>query len=100
MGLGVGVVANMASDCDENSDLKALDAEGLFPRCTTWIGFRKDIVLRKHMYDFIELFAPHLDERAVREANGLPNQQAVDGLFEGRKLPVKGPCAKTLNYAA
>ena len=100
MGLGVGVVANMASDCDENSDLKALSAEGLFPRCTTWIGFRKDVALRKYMYDFIELFAPHLDEQSVRQAYGQPGQESVDAMFEGKKLPVKGPCARTLDYAA
>ena len=74
--------------------------EGLFPRCTTWIGFRKDIALRKYMYDFIEVFAPHLDEQLVRRAYAEPDQASVDLMFDGQKLPVKGPCARTLAYAA
>ena len=71
MGLGVGIVASMASDCADKKDLVALPAEGLFPRSTTWIGFRKDAVLRRYMTEFLKLFAPHLGDRqlqAVRDA--------------------------------
>lgn len=34
MGMGVGVVAGMAYECDDEKDLAAISAEGLFPRST------------------------------------------------------------------
>ncbi len=69
MGLGVGIVASMAADCADKKDLVAIDAEGLFPRSTTWIGFRKDAVLRRYMVEFMQLFAPHLTSRHRRRSN-------------------------------
>ena len=60
MGMGVGVVASMAYECADEKDLVALEAVGLFPRVTTWLGFRRDSVLRGYMADFITLFAPQL----------------------------------------
>jgi LysR family cys regulon transcriptional activator len=39
MGLGVGIVASMAADCADRKDLQVIDAEGLFPRSTTWISW-------------------------------------------------------------
>ncbi|MEM1091704.1 MAG: HTH-type transcriptional regulator CysB [Pseudomonadota bacterium] len=102
MGMGVGIIASMAQDCEE-SGLKALEIPGLFPRSTTWIGFRRDTVLTKFMYDFIEGFAPHLDQDRVREAVQLPEQSDIESLFEGTTLPLKGRCAEDVaeaEYAA
>ena len=59
MGLGVGIVAGMANE-DEDEDMTVISASGLFPRSTTWIGFRKDVVLRRYMLEFVRLFAPHI----------------------------------------
>ncbi len=44
MGMGVGIVAPMAYECQDRKDLTALSAAGLFPRVTTWLGFRRDAV--------------------------------------------------------
>ncbi len=99
MGMGVGVVASMAQGCDEHEGLVSLDGEGLFPRCTTWMGFRKDVVMRRYMYEFMELFAPHLDERTVRDAVELDDQVAVDAQFDLDSLPLKGTCAETIAKA-
>jgi LysR family transcriptional regulator, cys regulon transcriptional activator len=90
LGLGIGVVASMAMTATTQGGLVALDATGLFPRCTTWIGFRRDVVLRKYMFDFLELFASHLDERAVRAALELTTQEEVDAMMAGVRLPLKG----------
>jgi LysR family cys regulon transcriptional activator len=100
LGMGIGVVAGVAPDCEERDGLKALEAPGLFPRCTTWIGFRRDAVLRKYMYDFIELFAGHLDERTVREAQQQDSQQGVDRLLAHVELPLKGRCPGSVQDAA
>jgi LysR family cys regulon transcriptional activator len=90
MGLGVGIVASMAADCEEN--LTVIDGRGLFPRSTTWIGFRRDVALKRYMVEFIELFAPHLTRTRIERAVALPDQAAVDALFAELELPVRGGC--------
>jgi LysR family cys regulon transcriptional activator len=57
----------MAADCADKNDLQVIDAEGLFPRSTTWIGFRKDAVLRRYMLDFVQLFAPYVNARKLED---------------------------------
>jgi LysR family cys regulon transcriptional activator len=92
MGMGVGVVASMAYECADEKDLVALDAVGLFPRVTTWLGFRRDTVLRGYMVDFVALFAPHLNTELVRRVAELPSQAEVDALLRGVKLPLRSGC--------
>ena len=93
MGMGVGVLASMAYECGDEKDLVALDAVGLFPRVTTWLGFRRDSVLRGYMVDFVSLFAPHLNPELVRRAAELPSQAEVDALFTDVKLPLRSGCS-------
>jgi len=93
MGLGVGIVASMAADCSDRRDLVAIDGEGLFPRSTTWIGFRKDAVLRRYMIDFVRLFAPHITAQQLADIRRTPSQSDIDDLFNGAKLPVRSGCA-------
>ncbi len=92
MGLGVGIVASMAHDCDEHDNLVAIDAEGLFPRSTTWIGFRRDTVLRQYMIEFMALFAPHLTSAQLKRVLAASTQDDVDDLFEDIKLPFRENC--------
>jgi len=89
LGLGVGIVANMAIDAKEDADLVAIDAQHLFPGHTTWIGFRRGLLLRRYMYDFIQLLAPHLDKRTVERANQLPNNDAVAKFLGDAELPMR-----------
>lgn len=100
MGLGVGIVASMAEDCDDQKDLTAIDARGLFPRSTTWIGFRKDIVLRRYMLDFIRLFAPHITEEQLEHTRHARSQADIDKLFRDARLPIRGGCSDDLTAAA
>ncbi|TAM11804.1 MAG: HTH-type transcriptional regulator CysB [Nevskiaceae bacterium] len=67
LGLGIGIVADMAYDKKEDSDLVRLDASHLFSPSTTHIGFRYGTFLRGYMYDFITWFAPHLTRTVVDE---------------------------------
>ena len=55
MGLGIGIVASMAFEPDDQKHLTPIKTNGLFPRSTTWIGFRRNIVLRCYMSEFIRL---------------------------------------------
>lgn len=68
MGLGVGLLAQMAYDPERDAGLVAVDASGIFPPSTTYLGVRKDAYLRGYLYDFITLIAPHLDKVSVNQA--------------------------------
>lgn len=68
LGLGVGLLAKMAYDPTKDTQLRARDVGHLFEESVTRIGFRRDRFLRGYMYDFIELFAPHLTRRRVDAA--------------------------------
>lgn len=87
LGMGVGIVASMAYDAQIDSDLVALDASALFESSTTKIGFRRNSYLRGYMYDFIEMFAPHLDRKLVQMSMEAGSRPELDRLLEGLELP-------------
>jgi LysR family transcriptional regulator, cys regulon transcriptional activator len=86
LGLGVGIVAHMAVD-PEDPDLVAVDASHVFAAHTTWLGFRRGTLLRKYMYDFAQLLAPHLDRRLVERAHRAATAEEVAQLFADIALP-------------
>ena len=86
LGLGVGIVAHMAVD-EHDPDLVALDSSHLFAAHTTWIGFRRGTVLRKYMYEFAQLLAPHLDRRLIERAHRAASAEEVQALFADTVLP-------------
>lgn len=88
LGLGIGIIAHMAYEPKLDSDLVALDASHLFASSITRIGFRRGTFLRGFMYDFIELFAPHLKKPLVEEAYRRHTRAEIDELFEHIQLPV------------
>ena len=89
MGLGIGIVAGMADVRDDQEDIMTIEATGLFPRSTTWIGFRKDIVLRRYMLEFLQLFAPHITADQLEKTRHVRTQADVDRLFNDANLPVR-----------
>jgi len=68
LGLGVGLLANMAYDPERDAHLAKVDVDHLFADSTTYLGVRKDAFLRGYMYGFIELIAPHFNREAVNQA--------------------------------
>ena len=100
MGLGIGIVAGMAHVAADNEDLTAIEARGLFPRSTTWIGFRKNTVLRRYMMDFIHMFAPHIGADKIHKASQAAQQEEVDLLFRNTKVPLRNGCGIGLGVAA
>jgi LysR family cys regulon transcriptional activator len=86
LGLGVGIVAHMAID-PADPDLVAVDASHVFAPHTTWLGFRRGTLLRKYMYDFAQLLAPHLDRRLVDRAHRASSAEEVARLFGDIALP-------------
>lgn len=87
LGLGVGIVARMAYDPVQDKDLVALDASHLFEASVTKIGFRRGSYLRGYMYDFIEMFAPHLSRDLVQESISRSSRAEIDALFAQLELP-------------
>jgi LysR family cys regulon transcriptional activator len=68
LGLGVGIVAQMAFIPDRDRHLRMMDAGHLFHPSTTRVAIRKNQYLRGFAYHFIELFAPHLTRDVVAKA--------------------------------
>lgn len=89
MGIGVGVIASMAMDNDQDEDLVAIDASHLFGASTTSIGFRRGTFLRTYMYDFMERFAPHLTRPVVEQALSLKSNAEIEEMFQGIQLPIR-----------
>ena len=80
LGLGVGVLAKMAFDPVRDSNLRAIDAAHLFEPSTTRIGIRRGAFLRRYVYEFIEMFAPHLTRTVIEKAmqrRDRPKQEEV-----------------------
>lgn len=87
LGLGIGIIAKMAHDEILDDDLVAIDADTLFESSTTMIGCRRGTFLRGYMYEFIQLFAPHLSREIVDQAFAASSKAELDRLFETIELP-------------
>lgn len=87
LGLGVGILAHMAIDPEQDRDLVSLDASHLFEASITKIGIRKGTFIRGFMYRFIERFAPHLNKSIVDEAMATTSRHELDELFQHTQLP-------------
>ena len=67
MGLGIGILAKMAFDPARDQGLRLIDASHLFEPSTTRIGIRRNAYFRGYIYDFIEMFSPHLTRATVEK---------------------------------
>jgi LysR family cys regulon transcriptional activator len=72
LGVGIGILAKMAFDENRDSGLRLIDASHLFEPSTTRISLRRNAYLRRYVYDFIELFAPHLSRTVVEKTMRQP----------------------------
>ena len=89
MGLGIGIIATMAYDPEQDNDLTAIDASHLFRSSVTYIGCRKGTFMRRYMLDFVSLFAGHLTDDLVTAALATSNRARRNALFEDIELPVR-----------
>ncbi len=65
--LGIGILAKMAFDPMRDKHLRSIDASHLFEPSTTRIGISRNNYLRGYIFDFIEMFSPHLNQATVKE---------------------------------
>ncbi len=68
LGLGVGILAELAFIPDRDRHLRKIEASHLFKANTTRLAIRKNEYLRGYIYDFIELFSSHLTRKVVEKA--------------------------------
>ncbi len=68
LGMGVGIIAQMAYDRSRDTHFEKLDAAHLFASSTTRLGLRHGVFLRGYLYAFIALFAPRYHRAAVDAA--------------------------------
>lgn len=88
-GFGVGVLAGVAIEAGADDDLETIHVPGLFPRLTTWIGFPRDLLLKKYHCEFIGQLAPHIDQRMLEAI--CRQSQPSDSSWLGRlEVPLKG----------
>jgi len=68
MGMGVGIISEMAMIASQKGTLVALPRTNLgFDPCTTKVAFLRGVLLPNYAYHLIEMFAPHLNQA---ELNG------------------------------
>lgn len=77
-GMGIGILACMTYDEQRDHDLVAINTGNLFPRLTTWVGFRKDRFLSDYMYNFLKRIVPGANRSSI--------EQAIQGKTEGEKV--------------
>ncbi|CAG0983386.1 HTH-type transcriptional regulator CysB [Burkholderiales bacterium] len=76
LGMGVGIIAQMAFDPARDRGFAKLDAGHLFAPSITRLALRRGVFLRGYVYAFVSLFAPKYDRAAVDAA--LAGREAAD----------------------
>lgn len=72
LGLGVGIIASMAFEAARDQGLAMLDSAHLFEPSRSSIAVRRGRFLRSYVYRFIELCAPELTEKHIRQTERAP----------------------------
>lgn len=67
LGMGAGIIAQMAYDPEKDQGFEMLDASHLFAASTTRLALRRGVFLRGFVYRFITLFAPQYSRAAVED---------------------------------
>ncbi|OSI11754.1 CysB family HTH-type transcriptional regulator [Neisseria canis] len=65
LGLGIGIMAQMAFEPDTDHGLQLIDASHLFEPSYTAVTLRPDSYLRGYTYEFINMFSPGLTREKI-----------------------------------
>jgi LysR family cys regulon transcriptional activator len=68
LGMGAGIIAQMAYDVAKDQAFEMLDASHLFAASTTRLALRRGVFLRGYVYQFVTLFAPQYSKAAIDAA--------------------------------
>ena len=72
LGLGIGLMAEMAFTSVSDHGLQLVEAAHLFEPSWTYIALRPDTYLRGYTYDFINMFAPKLTRERIDQMLYMP----------------------------
>jgi LysR family cys regulon transcriptional activator len=73
LGLGVGVVASVAYDAEQDRSLELIPVPHLFPANTTPLAVRRGTYLRSYAHAFIEKVCPDVGEDLIKAALKIQN---------------------------
>jgi LysR family cys regulon transcriptional activator len=68
LGMGVGIVASMAFDDEQDQHLRLLDASELFRENVTLLALRRGRFLRRYVRRFVSLCVRDLSDADLQEA--------------------------------
>lgn len=88
LGLGIGIIADMAFNHKVDKDLHVFDARHLFGISTSLIAIKKDKYLKNYVLRFIETLAPHLSVAVVRQALTCNDTHKISQLVATFDVPV------------
>lgn len=88
LGLGVGIIADMAFNPEQDSDLSVLSVKHLFGVSTSQIAIKKGRHIKPCIYPFIEMFAPHLTRALIDQAIGCTDLEVRKTVFTGVLIPL------------
>lgn len=88
LGLGIGIIADMAINAQADNDLVALNAKHLFGLSCSQIAIKNNCYIRPYIFPFIELFAPHLTQNIILQAIACDDLEARQQLFSGLEIPM------------
>jgi len=88
-GFGVGILAGMAVEPGTDDDLAVIEVPELFARLTTWIGYPKDLLMKKYHCEFIRLLAPHLTADILESACDGSRADQREGGTAGLEIPLR-----------
>jgi LysR family cys regulon transcriptional activator len=87
LGLGIGIIADMAINSEMDKDLVALKAEHLFGLSCSQIAIKNNCYIKPYIYPFIELFSPHLTQEIIVRAIECNHLHERQKLWDGLKIP-------------
>jgi hypothetical protein len=52
------------------------------------------------MYEFLQLFAPHISAQQLGDLHRVNTQEGIDEIFDDIELPLRGGCGDKITAAA
>ncbi len=87
LGLGIGIVADMALNSSQDSDLQVVRARELFGMSTSQVAVKKKKYLKEYILRFVEMLAPHLSVETVKTALTCADNDQVKRFFADFAIP-------------
>lgn len=88
MGLGVGIIADMAHEKHLDQDLISISIENLFPQSLVNVVFDRNLYFREFIFAFIESLAPQLSKELILQAQQTKSAAKIAKLVEISLIPV------------